>query len=304
MPLDPAAQQVLDLLAQAGNPPLEEMTPEQARAAFAAMADLAGPGGSVASTVDDAAGGVPVRIHTPVGTEPFPVFVWIHGGGWVIGSAEESDGVCTLLAEKAGCIVVSVDYGLAPEAPFPVPLDDCIAAARWVLAHAADLGGDPKRVAIGGDSAGGNLAAAVTQVAQGFVHQVLVYPVTDLRMGTASYDENAEGSLTRAGMRWFADHYLSGGHDADDPRVSPLLASDRDLRWVPPALVLTAEFDPLRDEGEAYAERLRAAGVPVTLHRYDGMIHGFFSMPALVPAGAAAIDEVAAHLRTAFGSAS
>ena len=305
MPLDPAAQALLNLLEEAGGPPLEEQTPEEAREFIKALAALGGEGAVVASVDERDVGGVPALVITPTGDGPFPVLVWIHGGGWVIGSAVDSQATARDLAAGAGCIVVSVDYRLAPEHKAPAALDDCIAATRWVLDHASELGGDPSRVAVGGDSAGGNLSALVAlEFGERLCYQVLVYPATDLSMAGPhpSLDENADGYLlTKAAMRWFTDHYLvDSGITSDDVRVSPLNAPDAALRRTPPAFVLTAEFDPLRDEGEAYADRLRAAGVDVTHRRFDGQIHAFYSMPLAIPASVEALSQTAELLAKAF----
>ena len=303
MPLDPAAQNVLALLAAAGGPPLHEQTPDEARNAFAGMALLGGEGPEVAGVVEREIGGVPSVVVTPHGAGPFPVLVWIHGGGWVIGTAAESTATCRTLAAGAGCVVVSVDYRLAPEHKAPAALDDCLAATRWVLDHAAEIGGDGARVAVGGDSAGGNLAALVAlELGARLRHQLLVYPVTDLTLSHPSIDENAEGYLlTKAGMQWFVDHYLSGtGLAADDPSVSPLYAADTSVAAAAPAYVITAEFDPLRDEGEAYAARLAANGVPVVQQRFDGLIHAFYSMPLAIPGAVAAHERSIELLRAAF----
>ena len=301
MPLDPAAQQILSLIEELGGVRLEEMTPGDARASYAAMSvvreeEMADVAGVEAREI----AGVPCLVVTPHADGPMPVLVWLHGGGWVIGSAELSLATARGLAAGAGCVVVSVDYRLAPEHRFPAPPDDCAAVARWVLANAASLGGDPARVAIGGDSAGGNLSAVVAMEVPGLVHQLLVYPATDLTMSHRSIEENGDGYLlTRAAMDWFADHYL-GASDPKDPRVSPLFADTGALSRVPPAHVMTAEYDPLRDEGEAYADRLRELGVAVTSTRYEGQIHGFFSMTTLIPAARDAMAEAVAHLRSAF----
>ena len=208
MPLDPATQQLLDLIAAEGEPPLEEMTPTQAREAFAGLAALQGEAPEGVSAVDRDIAGVPCQVITPDGEGPWPVLVWIHGGGWVIGRASESTVTAERLAVAAGCVIVSVDYRLAPEHPFPAALDDCGAVVRWVLERAGEIGGDPARVAVGGDSAGGNLSAVVANEVSGLVFQLLVYPVVDLTFSSPSYDENADGYLlTKAGMEWFASHY-------------------------------------------------------------------------------------------------
>ena len=234
------------------------------------------------------------------------MLVYFHGGGWVIGDLETHDGTVRALAAASGVTVVSVDYRLAPEHPFPAAVDDCLAAVRWVAdpgsATALDI--DPGRVAVGGDSAGGNLAAVVAQQLRddgpAVRFQLLVYPVTDVRLSHPSIDQNADGYLlTKADMLWFRGHYV-GDHGWTDPLVSPLLATEEAVRGVAPALVITAEYDPLRDEGEAYAERLRAAGVAARATRYEGMIHGFFSMGDMIPEGKAAVDEAAEALRTAL----
>lgn len=302
MPLDPAAEMILSLLNAAGTPQLHEMSVADARAAYESLGAASGhEGAEVASVVDADLAGVPTKVVTPLGEGPFPVLVWIHGGGWVIGSAQWALPTCRDLAAKVGCIVVDVDYRLAPEVPFPGPVDDCVAVTRWVLDHADELGGDPTRVAVGGDSAGGNLSAVVSLEVPGLLHQLLVYPVTDASMSHPSIEENAEGYfLTKAIMAWFVEHYL-GTDDPNHWRASPLCAHEEALAEAPPAHVITAEFDPLRDEGEAYADRLRQAGVEVAHHRYEGQIHGFFSMPTLLPAGARALDDAAHQLRIAFG---
>jgi acetyl esterase len=303
MPLDPAAQAILAMLAEAGAPPLEELTPDEARVSFAGIAALGGEGASVAGVEERAVGGVPAVVVTPHGNGPFPVLVWFHGGGWVIGTAAESTATAKDLAAGAGCIVVSLDYRLAPEHKAPAALDDCIAGTRWVLEHGAEIGGDPLRVAVGGDSAGGNLAALVAlELGDRLRYQALVYPATDLAMTHPSIDENAEGYLlTKATMQWFIGHYLDGsGMAADDARISPHFAGDAALKKVAPAFVITAEFDPLRDEGEAYAPRLRGLGVDVTHRRFDGQIHAFYSMPLAVPTAAEAIAQTATLLRKAF----
>jgi acetyl esterase len=235
------------------------------------------------------------------------MLVYFHGGGWVIGNLDTHDGVCRQLCNAAHCVVVSVDYRLAPEHPYPAAAEDAYAATRWVAANAAAIGGDPARIALGGDSAGGNLTAVVTLMARDrggppLVFQLLVYPATDAPTADhPSYRENAEGYfLTRDMMLWFWNHYCGSTPDLTDAYRYPLRA--KDLRRLPPAYVITAEFDPLRDEGEAYAARLREANVPVRLKRYAGMIHGFFGMGALLTQAREATKEAAEALRSAFAA--
>jgi acetyl esterase len=233
-----------------------------------------------------------------------PVVVYFHGGGWVIGDLEVVDQPCRQLASAAGAIVVSVDYRLAPEHRYPAAFEDSYAATVWVGAHAAEIGGDPARLAVAGDSAGGNLAAAVALAARDrggpeLAAQLLIYPVTDFNFGTASYHDNREGYLlTKGSMQWFWAHYL-GAQDLDkDPYACPLRADS--LAGLPPAYVATSEYDPLRDEGEAYARRLEEAGVAVTAKRFDGMLHGFFWMLAAVPSAAGVLDDMVGVLRKAW----
>ena len=306
MPLDPQAQVVLDQAAALGLPPNHTLTPEEARANALARPRAVGP--EVAKVEDRAIPSsgvqVPVRIYTPEGTGPFPVLAWFHGGGWVLGTLDSTDATARHLAKEAGCVVVSVDYRLAPEAKFPLPFDDCYAATEWVAQNAGSINADPNKIAVGGDSAGGNLAAAVALKARdhggpSLSLQLLVYPVTAMDFNTGSYRQNAEGYLLSAdAMKWYWNHYLSNDADAANPYAAP--AAAKDLTGLPPALVITAEFDPLRDEGEAYAQRLMAAGVATTSSRYDGMIHGFFGMPAVIDKAKQAISEATSALKAAF----
>ncbi len=308
MPLDPQAKLLIDQMAAMGTPALHAMSVSEARAFIDTMRAFNGDVEEVAHvagvTIPGPGGDIPARLYRPASQTPLPLVVYYHGGGWVIGSLDSHDGVCRTLANAAGCAVLAIDYRLAPEHKFPAAVDDCYAATAWAVANAAALGADPTRVAIGGDSAGGNLAAVVAQLARDRTgprlrFQLLVYPATDVSYDTPSYRDNATGYfLEREDMRWFYDHYLRSDADRSDPRASPLRATD--LRGLPPALVITAEFDPLRDEGEAYAAQLREAGVPVTLTRYDGMIHGFFGMGPLLDQGKRAVAEAAAGLRTAL----
>jgi acetyl esterase len=308
MALDPQARAVLDQMAETGGPPINKLSVNEARKAseaLAAMQVVLEPVGSIEDrTLLGPGGGLPVRIYVPFGNGPFPVLMYFHGGGWVIGDLESSDGLCRILTNAAGCIVVSVGYRLAPEHPFPAAADDAYQATLWAATNASGFGGDPSRIAVCGDSAGGNLAAVAALMARdrgkpALQFQLLIYPVIDAACDTLSYSENAEGYfLTRDAMRWFWNHYVQSDADRNHPYAAPLRASS--LAGLPPALVITAEFDPLRDEGERYAERMRIAGVPVQLIRYDGMIHGFFTMSAMIDQGGIAIKQSAEALRTAL----
>lgn len=310
MPLDPQIQFLLEQMAAAEAPPLSAASVEDARNQILLMVSLWNSELEPIQHVENRgipgpAGNIPVRIYTPEGTGPFPVLVYFHGGGWVIGNLETHDNGCRQIANAAGCIVVSVDYRLAPEHKFPAAADDCYAATQWVAENASALNGDPARIAVGGDSAGGNLAAVVSLMARDkggppLMYQVLIYPVTGYHTpGTPSYQENAEGYfLTRDDMIWFWNHYLNSEDESKHPYASPLQAAS--LQGLPPALVLTAEYDPLRDEGELYAARLQEAGVPVIQRRYNGLIHGFFGMSAIVEQSKRAFTETIEALRAAF----
>jgi acetyl esterase len=308
MPLDPQAKFLLDQLAAQGGPALHEMTPAQARAAFESMR-LPVPGEAVASIenlrVPGPGGEIPVRLYVPEGAAtPSGALVYFHGGGWVIGSLETHENLCKALANRAGARVVSVDYRLAPEHRWPAAAEDCYAVTCHLAERGAALGIDGARLAVGGDSAGGNLAAVVALLARErggprLRHQVLIYPVTDHDFARASYRDNGKDYfLTTEAMQWFWDHYVPERGRRDDWSAAPLRAEK--LSGLPPATVITAGYDPLRDEGEAYAERLREAGVPTTLSRYDGQIHGFVSMLDLLDAGRRAADEIGAVLRGAL----
>jgi acetyl esterase len=301
VPLDPAIKTVLDQLESVGGPALHEVSPDEARQMMKLLTAIEGEPEQVEHVEDHTIAGVPVRVYGAA-QGPQPILIWYHGGGWVIGDLDTTDGVTRKLANHADALVVSVDYRLAPEHPYPAPVDDCWGVLEWVAANGAELGGDPARIAVGGDSAGGNLAALMAIKARdaglSLRHQLLVYPATDLTLSFPSIDENGEGYLlTKDSMVWFANHYL-GGADPKDPHISPYYADD--LSGVAPAHVITAEFDPLRDEGEAYAERLADAGVPVDVKRYDGMIHGFYGLGLVTPVADQAIDASAAGLRAAF----
>jgi acetyl esterase len=301
VPLDPDAKRILAVLKMM--PPLESLTPDEARTLTAdGLARSPYEGAIVASVQERRVAGVSCVVATPEGTGPWPVLVWFHGGGWVLGTAPLVTFTARDLAAGAGCVVVSVDYRLAPEHRFPAAYDDALAVTRAVTEDPADVGGRAGVVAVGGDSAGGNLAAAAALAVPGLRHQLLVYPVLDATMSHPSYDEVAEGFLlTRAAMAWFIDLYLQGA-DPEDPRVSPLSATDAQLAATCPAHVVVAGYDPLRDEDLAYAERLSAAGVPVEVSRYDGQMHGFFTMGGTLPTGAAALDAACAKLRRDFAA--
>lgn len=304
MPLDPIAKRLLELAAAAGGQPMHLQTPAQARAVMLAQTASLGPPGPVAAvedrTITTATNDVPVRIYRPQSSASGRALVYFHGGGWVIGSIATHDGLCRSIANAAGCVVVSVDYRLAPEHPFPAAAEDAFSAVKWVVEHAGALGIDGQRLAVGGDSAGGNLAAVTTLMARDrggppIAGQLLLYPITDSDLNTASYRSYAEGHLlTRDAMAWFFKHYVPPGTSADDPYISPLRAKSH--RGLPPALVITAECDPLCDEGNAYARRLEEAGVPVQCKCYPGMIHGFVRRHKLLPAGCEALKEIAAML--------
>ena len=309
MPLHPQAQAFIDTINAQPGLSIAELTPAAARARAEGVAPPAGE--PVAVVVDfDVPGGagqpVRVRAYTPRGARAglLPLVVWLHGGGWVTGDLEGHDATCRTLANGSGCKVVAVDYRLAPEHKFPAGLDDCFAAIRWFAAHGDELGIDPCRIAVAGDSAGGNLAAAVTLLARdrggpALAFQLLVYPVTHHAFDTPSYDAYADGYLlTRDGMRWNWNHYLPDAAAGLDPLASPLLAPD--LRGLPPALVIVAECDPLCDESEAYARRLADAGVPVECRRYDGMLHAFFTLGQVFDDGRVAVADAAEVLRRAL----
>lgn len=307
MGLDPQARFVLEQMEAAGAPPMHTLTPEEARktADFSQLAGIPEEVGKVENrTIPSPKGEIPVRIYTPKGQGPFPALIFYHGGGWVIGNLDTVDVPCRLLTNRANCVVISVDYRMAPEHKFPAAAEDAYAAFRWVVENGFLIQVDADRVAVGGDSAGGNLAAVVALMDKestnpSLAFQLLVYPVTNHSYETESYQENADGYLlTKDSMIWFWNHYLREKQDGQNPYASPLLAEN--LSGLPPALVITAEFDPLRDEGEAYVNRLKEAGVQVEHTRYNGMIHGFFWMPGVLEQGRKAIEQAANALTKAL----
>jgi len=309
MPLHPQAEKLLSLLQ--GSLPRDPaaLSPATLRAGYRAL--VAGRSGPPVAHVENQRipgplGEIPVRLYRSRSSGTLPLLVFLHGGGFVVCDLDTHDPLCRLLANAADCAVLSVDYRLAPEDKFPAAPEDCYAATCWAAENARALGVDPSRIAVGGDSAGGNLAAVVAQQARdrsgpSLAHQLLIYPVTHHAFDTPSYHENAEGYfLTRGMMQWFWNHYLEKPEQGRDPLASPLVA--KDVSDLAPATVITAEFDPLRDEGEAYAERLRAAGVPVALQRYDGMFHGFFAMTEILDTARDAVELASARLRAAFAA--
>jgi acetyl esterase len=302
MPVDPHIKGLLDLIESSGYPPMHEGTPEVARQGMRAMTcgmvqpDQVIQVGRVEETrVPGGSGELGARLYRPEGTGPWPTVLYLHGGGFVVGDLDTHDQVCRRLCRDAEAVVVSVDYRLAPEHPFPAAVEDALAAGRWVAAHLAELGGDD-RMGVAGDSAGGNLSAVVAQeLGGGLTAQLLVYPAVDVFGDHGSREENASGYLLEhETMLWFFTHYAGTAElGAQDPRHSPLHG---DLRGVAPAVVVTAGYDPLRDEGTAYAEALRAAGVETRVLHYDDLIHGFFDM-AFSPAAEQAIAETVAAFR-------
>lgn len=305
MALDDQAHVLLDAMKASGFRPFHEMGVETCRRLTNAQAEFSRsePVETVEDRLVGAPHALPVRIYRPSASASLPVLVYFHGGGWVMGGLDSHDATCRQLAVDVGCVVVSADYRLAPEHPFPAAIDDAMTATSWVAEHASEIGGDRSRIAVAGDSAGGNLAAVVAQLthedALPLVFQLLVYPVIDRRLDRPSMIDNATGFLLeRSDMEWFWSLYDPDGTAAHDRRAVPLDAPD--LQGLPPALVITAEHDPLRDEGEEYGARLRAAGVPVTVSRYAGVFHGFFAMQGLLDAATAAMAEAAGALRSAF----
>jgi acetyl esterase/lipase len=308
MPLDPDAETLHAMIRAAGRPPFETLTPDEARRAFAAGRAATQPELQEVAEVRDLAcpgphGEIKLRAYRPRGTAPdevLPALIYFHGGGWLLGDLDSHDGACRHYANGARCRVVSVDYRMAPEHKFPAAIDDSAAATKWIVANAGALGVNHTRVAVGGDSAGGNLAAVLAIMARDgdlppLAYQLLVYPATDMAMVTRSSQTASEGILTTKTMKWFIDHYLRGAKDVTDWRASPLRAAD--LSGVAPALVLTCSYDPLRDEGIAYAQRLEREGVRVTHLHYSDEPHGFVGQGKIIRAGNTALDMMAAALK-------
>ncbi|HYP83535.1 alpha/beta hydrolase [Variovorax sp.] len=313
--LHPQARALIDLMAARGVPPTHTLTPEEARRLYRERRVFTQPEPPPLARVEDLAapgpgGAIPLRLYAPVPREagPLPVLVYYHGGGWVIGDLDTHDVLCRQLALGAGCAVVAVDYRLAPEHRFPAAVDDCIAATAWVAQQAGALGLDASRVAVGGDSAGGNLAAVVALHARDagglppIALQLLIYPATDQRRTAPSHAANGEGYLlTKQSMDYYHDHYLGDARHDSDWRASPLLHED--LAGLPPALVITAGYDPLRDEGLQYAQRLTEAGNRATLVNFERMVHGFALMGKALDEADAAIALCVYALRRALATA-
>lgn len=307
MPLDPQVQVLLEQLAAMNMPASNTLTPNQLRQNSKARGTTGKPepvGKVEDRQVPGPLGDIPVRIYSPQGDGPFPLLVFFHGGGFVTCDIETHDELCRSLTNQAGCITVSVEYRLAPENKFPAAPQDCYAATQWVAANASNLNGDPSHLAVGGDSAGGNLTAVVAQMARdlgspALTFQLLIYPSTDLTKEFPSLIENGKGYLlTKESMDWCNAHYLNNDEDKKNLLASPGLAAN--LSGLPAALIITAEFDPLRDDGEHYGKLLKEAGVPVIISRYNGMIHGFLSMAAFLDQGKQGITEASQALKAAF----
>jgi acetyl esterase len=311
MPLDPIMKAFLDQMAAQPGPQMWELRAPEARAVFAALMQLAGPkdvpiGKVVNATAQGPRGDIPLRSYTPIagGGEPLPTLVYYHGGGFVIGDLDTHDGLCRMFANEASVRVIAVDYRLAPEHKFPAAVEDAYAALQWIEANASELGVDANRLAVGGDSAGGGLAAVVAQMAKEksgprLAFQMLLFPVTQIGSQTNSMRERASGFfLEKATLDWFFDNYLEKGADKSDVRMSPLLADN--FGGLPPAYVMVAGYDPLHDEGVAYAEKLRAAGIAVTVADYPDLVHDFIYLQAVLPQASAAVRAAAAALRGAL----
>jgi acetyl esterase len=310
-PLHPQWQRLRERRAEDGTPPLYTLSLERARADDLAALRAGGGAPEAVARVDETTipgpgGPLDLRLYRPSTAPGLPVLLYLYGGGWTLGCLDTADGVARSLANAAGCAVATVGYRLAPEHPFPAAVHDCHAALRWLSGHAPALDLDPERLAVGGDSAGGNLAAVVAllwreEQRPPLRHQLLVYPNTDHQPAPAAPDTEDPLLFNRHSVAWYWSHYLAAPEDGDNPLVSPLRAAD--LTGLAPATVITAEYDPLRDEGERYAERLREAGVPVELRRFPGMAHGFFTMTGTIDDARAAHTLAAGRLRAAFAGA-
>jgi acetyl esterase len=305
--LDPQARTLLDLMIERQVPAVHTLSPAEARRLYLERRTFTQPEGSSVAELRDMStdDGTPLRLYRPT-TGTLPLLVYFHGGGWTIGDLDTHDVLCRHLANAAGCAVLSVDYRLGPEHPFPAAVDDCVAAVRWARRHAAALGADARRLAVGGDSAGGNLAAVVSiaerDAGHTLAHQLLIYPATDMRAGAPSHTSNGQGYLLTAdSVAYYRRQYVPDPQRWTDWRVSPLLAPD--LTRLPPALVLTAGYDPLRDEGRQYADALSKAGNRVQLVCFERQIHGFATMGRVIDEANTALDLCGAALKRAFSAA-
>ena len=303
MPLDPEVQQLLDQMNAAQAPPMETCTPEEARQQMDAASVLLGEGPELAEVVTmhvaGPGGELPIRVYRPTKQEGRPAIVYFHGGGWVLGSIQTHDAYCRQLALESNMVIFSVDYRLAPEHVFPAAAEDAYAAVQWVAQHAAEFGGNPQRLAVAGDSAGGNLAAVAALMVRDrggprLSFQLLIYPITDSRLDRRSYAAFGEGyHLTRAAMQWFWEMYVPQAADRTKPYAAPFRAFD-------PACIVTAEYDPLCEEGAAFAKRLQASGVRTELLPYDGMIHGFVRRTRFLARARTCLTDLAQRLRAAL----
>lgn len=303
-------QAFLDLIAASDRPPIHTLTPAELRNLNQMFVNYSHPPEPVEKvenrTIPGPGGELPIRIYTPAGNPPFPVLVYFHGGGYILGDLDMVDSICRTLANGAECVVVSVDYRLAPEHPFPAAIEDGLAATEWVFNHGETFGGDRDRVAVGGESAGGNLAAVVALIRRDrslppLVYQLLIYPSTQVDIETESRRKFSENYFLRVdSIAYFVKLYLPDISKRRDPLASPLLT--KDLSNLPPALIITAEFDPLRDEGQAYGDRLKKAGVPVQISCYPGTIHAFVNLAGILSQGREALAESSRALKRAFYS--
>jgi acetyl esterase len=311
MALHPQCKAFLDMLASTGAPPIERLPLAEARAVRSEMVEAGGPEEPVAEvqnrSVPGPGGPIAVRVYRPEKSQTLPALVFFHGGGFVICNLETHDRMCRSLANQSGCAVISVDYRLAPENKYPAAVDDAYAATRYIAEHAAEFAVDPNRIAVGGDSAGGTLATVVSLLARDrggprLKFQLLIYPLVDVNDQSPSMQLfSKDHFLTREGMDWFMESYLPSREAGLEPSASPMNATS--LRGLPPAMIVTAECDPLRDQGEAYARKLQGAGVPVELKRYEGMIHPFVSLAGVVDAGRTAIADAGSAVRRALSTA-
>ena len=302
MALHPQAQVILQMMAAAGGPVIQDSDAAVFREYYNSRQLPSTE--EVFEIRDVSAGGVPSRLYRPNADKNLGLLVFYHGGGWVIGGLDSHDSVCRSLANRMGHAVLSVDYRLAPENPFPAAVEDAMCSLRWAYENASELGINPDRIAVGGDSAGGNLAAIVSQQRPvPLVFQMLIYPATDMTASFPSHVENAAGPvLTKQAMEWFTNHYMPAGADKKDPLASPHFAPDSLLKGAPPALIITAELDPLRDEGEEYGRRLIANGVTASVVRYNGMFHSFFQMHQLLDDANSAHTLAASMVAKAFNA--